>query len=203
MLLRGLLTSLILLTMCPAAAPAQKWEVTPFAGWRFGGDFRGDVFPSEPGEFKLDDGASAGVILGVGVTRGLRVELTWTRQQTALLEKRGIFGDRAELFDVDLTSYHAGVAYQWTLGQVRPFVAASLGATELDPKEPGLFTETRFSGSFGGGVKLMFSHNLGVRFEGLLDVIDLGSDQFCRGRQCRDSEDLAQGELRGGLVFAF
>lgn len=204
MLLRGLFTTLILLTICPAAAPAQQWELTPFAGFRFGGDLDEDIFPFEPGDFELDEGTSTGLVLGIGLSRGLRFELTWSRQETELLESRGLFDDEIALFDVDLTYYHAGVAYQWTLGQVRPFLAASLGATELDPDEPGLGSETRFSAAFGGGVKLMFSQRVGLRLEALLYATDLGGDDFCRGRQCRREEEaLTQGEVRAGLVFGF
>lgn len=200
---RALLASLVLFLLLPALAVAQKVELTPFVGYRFGGQIDEDAnvhFGS--GDFDIDDDTSAGLILGFAVTRGLQVELIWSHQATRLLEDRGFFGGDAELFDIDLDYYHAGVAYQWVLGQVRPFVGASLGATELNPDEPGLASETRFSIGIGGGVKLMFTRNLGLRFEGRLLATDLvDDDDFCR-RRCRN-DDLTQGELRGGLILAF
>lgn len=199
---RALLASLFLFLLLPALAVAQKVELTPFVGYRFGGQIDENANFLGREDFDVDDGKSAGLILGFAVTRGLQVELIWSHQATRLFRDRGLFDPGAELFDIDLDYYHAGVAYQWTLGQVRPFVGASVGATELDPEEPGLSSATRFSIGIGGGVKLMFTHNLGLRFEGRLLATDLvDDDEFCR-RRCRN-DDLTQGELRGGLVLAF
>lgn len=208
MLQRGILTSLICLLL-PMAATAQKFEFTPFAGFHFGGEFDEDaeVFPSGVSEFELDDTESVGVILGIGVTRGLQVELIWSRQETELIEDR-FFGGGSGRSDLDLSYYHAGVAYQWKIGQVRPFVAASLGVTELEPARADLEGDTRASVGLGGGVKLMFSKNIGLRLEGRLLVTDTGDDDhgcddcYCDEYDC-DNDSLAQGVLRAGLVIAF
>ena len=202
MLQRGLLASLVLLLLLPALAAAQKVELTPFVGFRFGGQLDDD-FPPAPADFELDESSSAGIILGFAVTRGFRVELTWTHQTTDLLDDR-LFFEEVELFEIDVDYYLAGATYQWTLGQVRPFVGFGIGAAELDPGAPGLASETRLAVSLGGGVKLMLTQNFGFRLEGRLLAIEINDGGRCHDcHHYDDDNELTQGELRGGLIFAF
>lgn len=217
MLQRGILNSLICLLsatglLLATTAAAQKVELTPFVGFHFGGDFdeEADIFPSSTSEFDLDDTESVGAILGIGITRGLQLELIWSSQETELIEDLGFFGAGQERSDLDLSYYHVGVAYQWNIGQVRPFVAGSLGVTEIDPARMDLDNDTRLSVGVGGGVKLMFSKNIGLRFEGRVLATDISdNDRYCDDHDCYcdeydcDNDDLIQGVLRGGLVIAF
>lgn len=198
MLQRGLLLSMILLALGSGAAAAQNLEISPFVGLRFGGEANGEVLGYAPFGLELGDGASSGLVVSFPVHRWLHVELIWSHQSTELLDN---YFDEAALFDVDVDYYHAGVSYQWTLGQVRPFAGISVGATVLDPDLAGLGSDTRFSIGLGGGAKLMLNQHFGFRLEGRLLVTDLG-DRYCR-RCYDDSSDLSQGELRGGLVLAF
>lgn len=203
--------SLALVISSPAAA--QKLELSPFLGYRFGGDFeaRGNApFFFTVEDFEVDETSSYGLLLDIGVTRNLQVELMLSRQETELRLETGVFGPPDRLFDLDVDYYHAGVLYQWTPGQVRPFVVGTLGATRLAPEPAALADETHFSASLGAGVKLLFTRNLGVRFEGRLfsTVIDNSDDRiFCdRFGFCEVidvDEYLDQAEIRGGLVFAF
>lgn len=199
MLQRGLLFPILLFALAASGASAQNVELSPFVGFRYGGDLDGDPFDVVPFGLELDEGASSGLVVSFRVRGGLSVELIWSHQATELVET-GLFED-FRLFDVDVDYYHAGVAYEWRLGQVRPFAGISVGATVFDPDVAGFGSDTRFSIGLGGGAKLMLSRHFGFRLEARLLATDFGDDGC---HDCYDGgPDLTQGELRGGLIFAF
>lgn len=195
--------------LLPAAAHAQKVELTPFFGYRVGGDFvneYGDAFTFNV-DTEVDDGPSYGLSLGFEVARNLQLELFWSHQESELIED-SLFDEDFTFFDLDVDYYHIGILYQWTPGQVHPFVVFSIGATRFAPGPPGGGDESRFSVSLGGGFKLMFSDHVGIRFEGrgFSTLVDDDDEVFCQGTFCRgryEDEYLVQGEFRTGLVFAF
>jgi opacity protein-like surface antigen len=127
-----------------------------------------------------------------------------SRQDTELIRSSGFFNPETVLLDLEVDYYHVGVLYQWTPGQIHPFVAASVGATVFRPEGSFIDDESRFSFSFGGGVKVMLSDHFGLRFEGrAFSTLVQDDDEFCDDFYCDDEEYLLQGEVRGGLVFAF
>ncbi len=185
-----------------------KVELTPFVGFRFGGEFeRTDRFGFSSSDRELDETESFGLALGIALSRGLQLEFLFSRQDTELLRDEGFFDPDTVLLDLEVDYYHVGVLYQWTPGQVRPFVAASVGSTVFRPESGNVGDESRFSLGFGGGVKVMLGENFGLRFEGrLFSTLIEDDDDFCDDFYCygRDEEEyMVQGEVRGGLVFAF
>src|SRR5215203_3145921 len=174
----------ILAFLLPAAVLAQpgRFEITPFAGYRLNGDFdaqSSDVFDPD-----------------------LNIEIEANRQRSAFIIDRGLLEPSRELGDVDLTIVHAGLLLQWGEGQVNPFVTISGGLTRIDPQFSELDADNRFSTSFGGGAKVFFSENVGLRLEarGFWTDLDTGfEDRFDR----YDSGDgLFQGEASAGLIIA-
>ncbi|MEM7482237.1 MAG: outer membrane beta-barrel protein [Acidobacteriota bacterium] len=201
--------SLLLAVLAAPTALAQSFEITPFAGYRFGGEF--DRFDNDffgiGRDVEVDEGASYGVMVDFAVNPAVAVELLASRQQTELRLEGGIFEPDARLFDLDVDYYHVGGRYQWTPGQVQPFVVVSAGVTQLSPDNGGS-DETYFSASFGGGAKIAFSDHVGLRFEGRLftTVVDEEDEVFCDRRFCYEYDDgeyLYQGEGIVGLVFTF
>lgn len=206
--------ALLALPLTATASVAQKIEITPFAGYRFGGDFTYEVdLFGEALDFEVENGESFGAIVDVALYRNnLFLELYFSRQDTALVEESGFFDpdDPLVLFvDLDVEVYHAGVNYQWVAGQVRPFLGGSAGITRFHPLRSTAESEDRFSVGVNGGVKVLFSDHLGVRIEGraISTFIDDGDDVFCdRYRdQCFRGGDayFFQSEVLAGLVFAF
>lgn len=200
----------------PSIASAQSVEITPFIGYRFGGDFETDSsFFLDTFDVEVEESASFGAMLDFSVTRNFQIELLFSRQESELVEGRGggLFEPNTDfiLFDIDVDYYHIGTLWQWTPGQVRPYVVFSLGATRLSPDAAGLDDETKFSTSFGTGLKLMFSRNVGIRLDARLftTFIDEDDDDFCFDDdddfcyRYDDSDYLVQGEVSGGLVLAF
>jgi len=194
----------LLLVPSLAAAQRSRIEITPFAGYRLAGDFNA---PSSDSFVRLgaqvDESALYGVTLGVPLNQHWRFEITASRQSTSLTVDEGFLTPDTKLGDIDLTMVHAGFALEWGSGQVKPFVLASGGVTRIDPKFSELSAEDRVSGSLGGGVKILFSDNVGLRLEGRGYWTDL--DTRFRDRYSRyDSNDgLYQTEASAGLIFRF
>lgn len=207
-----LLSALLLSTLLPLVQPAnaaEKVEITPFIGWRSGGEFVGDDFDFDDDFFDLDldETSSYGLSVAFALSRSWKVELLWSHQATELIEDE-FLGPDFPLFDLDVDYYHVGIVYQWTPGQLRPYVVASAGLTRFNPDFPEFGSESRFSAGAGVGLKGFFSEHVGIAIEGRLfsTLIDDGDEAFCDRRACYsydDSSYLVQGELRAGLVFAF
>lgn len=190
---------------------AQAVEITPFVGYRFGGDITTgselDFFGPFDLGLDIEDGESLGLVIDFRVAGNLFFELQASRQETTLREDLGLFDPGIALLDLDLDYYHAGLLYQWVPGQVRPFVAGSLGVTRVGPQAADLDDAYFPSVSVGGGVKLAVNDAFGVRFEvrSFGTWLDDGEEIFCVGFSCfRTNETyLVQYEARAGLSFSF
>lgn len=195
--------------MIPALASAQpgRFEITPFAGYRLGGEFdaSNEEFFDDVGlDAEIEESGIFGVIFGIPLTPSWKLELLANRQESTFIIDEGLLAPTVELGDVTLSMYHAGFAFEWGLGQVNPFIAGTLGLARIEPDFPELNAENRFSASLGGGAKIFFSPNVGLRLEGRGYWTDLGTD--FRDRYDRyDSDDggLFQAEASAGLIFAF
>lgn len=197
----------VILTACISAFPcvirAERVEVTPFVGLRFGGYFT-DI--SSPNDAELDDSSSFGLIVGFILNPNARLELTWSRQETDL-QLDGFFTSQS-LFDLKVDYYHIGSVYQWDRGKAWPFLGISAGLTRLEPEDPGLDTENNFSVSLGGGIKYFFREQIGIRLEGRGYTTFLGSSGglACGSFGCfsyGDTDILWQFEARAGVTLAF
>lgn len=204
----GLVLLLVLPALPAAADDIKKIELSPFFGYRFGGDFvRSNEFDSFDTGFAIDDSTSAGLALGINLSRHLQIELRYAKQESELLDT--FFDPDLALYDVDVEIYHAGLVYQWTPGQIRPYMVISIGATSFDAAPSDIDDDTRFSVGLGAGVKVMVTDYFGLRFEarGYATAVDNGEELFCNHFddcfRADTSESLYQGEITGGLVFAF
>jgi len=195
------------LLLLPAAAFAQpgRFELTPVAGYRLDGDFdarSSDAFDPDL-NVKVDASAVYGVLFDIPLTADWQVEILANRQRSEFVVDHGLLTPSTTLGDVDLTILQAGFLFQWGQGQVNPFITAAAGLTRIEPKLNDLSSDDRFSASLGGGVKIFFSENVGLRLEARGYWTDLGRN--FRGRYNRyDSGDgLYQGEGSAGLIIAF
>jgi len=207
-----LLPAAALLALLPSAALAQRIEVTPLAGYRFGGSLAlvdTTTGADQRQELEVADHAAWGVQVAVRVSRDSEAEILYARQDTRL-QTSGLFTGQ-EVFGLALESWQFGGNYLFgeEKERVRPYIGMGLGLTRLLPKAAGLLDENRFSASFAGGVKLWLARNLGFRFEarGFLTVLDSNHHTFCTSPgTCHvdaHSTDIFQTELRGGVVLRF
>ena len=214
----------VILLLVPAAVFAQDanssnrtynrghFELTPTFSYNFGGTIRAE--DSNFSNFDLDaaDSESYGVSFGIPLSPWAQIELLASRQQTQLEYDRGLFGGNRGVADFDVTYYHVGGLFQWGNGQIHPFFVASLGVTNLNPNVPGAADENKFSGSLGGGVKIFFTDNIGLRLEGrgFWTVLDGNNNDYHWDHDCHNcgydygySNTFDQGQASAGLIFAW
>jgi len=193
------------LSMVPISTEsmAQNFEVTPFAGYRFGGDLEDSVTG-----FGLDinESETYGVVLGVNTSPETQFEIMYSHQSTDIRPK-GLFSPTS-LTKLDIDYYHLGGSYIWDpQKKLRPFIQASLGVARLNPDRAGLSSETKFSFGIGGGVKYFFTKHIGLRLDGRALGIVLNSDSaiFCSGGCTIRVQGSALWQFEGGLgiIFAF
>ena len=195
------------LLLVPAATFAQpgRFELTPVAGYRLDGDFdarSSDAFDPNL-NVKVDASAIYGVLFDIPLSRNWQVEILANRQQSKFVVDHGLLTSSTTLGDVDLTIVQAGFLLQWGEGQVSPFVTAAAGLTRIEPKFNELASDDRFSASLGGGVKIFFSDNVGLRLEARGYWTDLGSNFRGRYNRYDSGNGLYQGEGSAGLIIAF
>jgi hypothetical protein len=195
--------------LAPSAAGAQspRVELSPFAGYRWGGELDSrdnDLFDQD---VDVDESAVAGVRLEVAITDNFHVELLASRQATEFTTgDDDLFGDDRGLADVDIDTLQVGLLFQGGSGQVHPYGVIALGGTRLNPDVAGIDSEERLSGSAGGGVKLFVNRNIGFRFEGRVywtDTEDEDDRDFHDDFDWQADGDLYQGEATVGLIVAF
>jgi hypothetical protein len=160
---RSLVISGVLSIACvlgsASSLQAQGIEITPFGGYRFGGDF----FELIAGRPVDTDGAPAiGATVDVPLGNGLQVEGLFTHQNAHVELESVPFGPlrRAR---VTVDHFQGGALQEYQNGRVRPFATGMLGLTRYAGEND---SEIRFSVGAGGGVKLFASENIGVRLNG-------------------------------------
>ena len=205
--------SVALLAVLPHGSEAvagegeYRFEITPYLGYRLGGSF-----DEQDGDrqFDLEDSDAQGLMLSGRVQPNTQWEVLYGRQSTEV-DTEGLFVDDP-LLDVDVDYIHFGGTYLFEGGNVRPFIALTVGVTHVDPAPSDFSSENFFSFSVGGGWQLNATKRLGVRLEARAFVTNVDSDTriFCQsgagGGVCLidiDAESLTQWEARAGLVFRF
>ncbi len=195
---------LLLLACLPTTPQAAEIEVTPILGFTFGGDFEN---ADEDNDLDVADAASYGVILALEDTTrvGAFYELFYSRQETHLKGDGSAFSGDSK-FDVDISYLHIGGTYGEKQKQFHPFVSGGIGITHLSPEQGD--SETRFSMSLGGGVKVPLSERISFRFEGrgFATLFDSDSTIFCENNTCAvrvKGDTMLQFTALTGLTFRF
>lgn len=168
---------LLAATAVNAQTETSRFELTPFAGITFGGEFE-DMTSSE--SLQLDDNASFGLILDIRESANTQWEILYSRQATR--------ADTTDLptsgasFDVDVHYIHGGGTYLGEGDRARPFLAATIGATHFEPGLDDFGSETFFSFSIGAGFQLRPNDRLGIRLEARAygTVLESDTELFCR-----------------------
>lgn len=201
---------LFLLLLAPAAAFAptaalaqgHRVEITPTIAYRFVGDIDADDRNFLDEDLEVDEGEAYGLKVNIPLNDVLGIELLAARQETALSIDGGLFEDDSDFADFDIDYYHVGLTVEGGNGQIRPYFVGSLGLARLSLDLPNSKDEDRLSGSLGGGIKIFFSHNVGLRLEGRGYAIDLDEDDDEDDR-FDDESSIVQGEASLGLIIAF
>lgn len=209
-------------TLMPAAAFAQsgRVEVSGIVGWTVSDGIAGDGVPALDGNIynaiDVKDGFSWGFGVGFNVTPKAEVGFLFNQQ----MSKLGVEGTRdVEIGDMNVTSYHPYFAYN--LGdedaKLRPYVMVGIGATNYASvpfSRPGFDGETgsstRFSTTWGAGIKYFASPNVGIR-AGMawtptyITTNDAGwwCDPYWGCYLVGDAKYSNQFHFNGGIIFRF
>jgi Outer membrane protein beta-barrel domain len=194
----------------PASADAPRFELTPFVGGRVGGGF--DVLSPDETESSVDlgSGASFGLDLGMYRDRQSYYQLLYSTQQ-ADIESRDPLLDGIDV-RIDYLQFGGTAFFPQDNDHYVPYLSLTIGATFMQPDDDDYDSETKFSGSIGGGFRFPLSENLGVNLgvRGYLTLLDSDTRLFCNsdadGAQClvqSSGSTLFQAEAQLGLAFRF
>ncbi|QBG36704.1 outer membrane protein [Litorilituus sediminis] len=199
------LVCLSLAVAMPAIAKEKnEFEITPFIGYRFGGDF--DITKDEQvSRVKLTEELSYGLITAWSYDRLRQGELLLSHYNANFSENSDFSPSDN---DIAITYAHIGGNVAVSQSSVPLFVTGGLGFTHFSPKESGLDSETRFSMNLGLMTKMPLSENLSVQMSGRLYGTFFNSDSsiFCDDANCLisiSSDIWVQTEVTVGLSYAF
>jgi len=202
-----LVVALIAIALAPDAVAQDRFELTPFIGYRFGGSFDDINDPnSQITSVDVSDSGAYGLLFDINMSETSQIEVSWSRQDTDMTGKLRD-GSKQDLTDTAIDYWHVGGNWLFgdSLDNTRGFVNFTLGATHFSPKE--FSSETQFSFAFGGGGKFYFSEVVGIRLQGrlLTTYINSSTSWWCAyGCWAVESGNwLLQAEIDAGLIFRF
>jgi hypothetical protein len=186
-----------------AVASAQRVEVAPFGGYRFGGGFF-ELVTGQPVD--LDGAPSLGVALDVPLPNGFQVEGLFTHQHAhVFVPAPGIRPAASVPISVD--HWQAGALQEFRGGRLRPFLTGTLGLTRFAAADD---SEIRFTAGAGGGLKVFPTRHVGLRLDGRVFATFVDAD--ARVGACTTTgrcllffhaDVLWQADVTAGVVFRF
>ena len=137
---------------------AQRVEVMPFGGYRFGGDF----FELATGQRLDEDGApAAGLVVNVPLHDGIQFEALATHQSAQVRVPASAFAPPTRM-RTTVDTVQVGGLQEFSGGPIRPFVTGVAGLTRYAADDD---SEIRLTVGVGGGVKLFPLSHLGLRLD--------------------------------------
>jgi opacity protein-like surface antigen len=221
MIRKTILTAFVaVIAAATASAQDARVELSGTAGWTFSDGVSGSAV-TVPGVGSFDrvdpkDAFSWGARLGYLVNPNLEVGFLFDQQSTKLE-----FGGTTtkEIGDLSLRNYHGYFAYNFgdENATARPYVLGGAGATQFGSisanvagVQRNVDGSTKFSTTWGAGVKVFPSPKVGVRLEGRWTPTYIKSD--ATGWWCDpywgcyvtgNAQYSNQFELSGGLTLRF
>lgn len=158
-----------------ARADGPRFEVTPFGAYRVGGEFETQETPSTT--IDLEDGSGWGLDLGLYRDGSSFYELLYATESAEFdTSDPAVAG-----VEVTTEYYQFGGTLlfadeQWYV----PYLSLTAGATRFSA-DGGYGSDTKFSMSLGGGLRLPFTDNLSATMglRGYLTFVDSDSDFLC------------------------
>lgn len=213
---KALSFGLFLLCAASVVQAQRQFEITPFAGSRFGGNI--DV--SQEGNpnvdfLKIKSSVDYGIMAGVTFWQNFEGEFMWNRQPTSLTAHNPTNDVYTYVSSMNFDMYQFDVLYHFRSpdSKLRPFVVAGLGFSHYGvPSVNGqsvLGFDNRFAYNLGGGVKYFFNPHWGLRAEIRWSPSHTtsGESVYCDpvfGCAPTSSANKAeQGQVNAGIIFRF
>jgi opacity protein-like surface antigen len=210
----SVLAIVVMLMIAPSVAKAQgKVELSPFAGYMFGGSLN-----FYEGKLKAENNLNYGVAMDIKLANDTQIELMWTQMgTTAQFEPYyGYYELATNPYDMNIGYIQIGGVREMNLDQIRPFGVFTLGTTYFIPKNVtytdgetvNIDPAWKFSMTLGGGAKIWLTDVVGIRLQGNLMLpmfwsstgfaVGTGGSGFYVG----GGTSMVQGSFTGGLIFA-
>jgi hypothetical protein len=199
----------ITLSLPSFASQENTIEITPFAGYRFGGNFdiSGELYqePLQTLEINVDDNSSYGVIFSWPYDHKRQGELLISHYESELIPASLLTPYTS---DLSVTYLHLGGNVPLSKGLIPFWFSGGFGITHFSPNEKKLADETKLSVNLGFHSKLKLTDNIAIRVGARVyaTFLDSGSAMFCDNNTCTvaiSSDMWVQSELSAGLTFTF
>jgi len=168
---------LFLLLINAPAAWAQAVEISPFGGYRFGGD----PFEVVAGRaLDIDYAPALGLTIDFPLSGGMQIEGFFSHQRASVpVLVTGSSAGPARL-GISIDHWQVGGLQEFGAWRARPFLTGTVGLTRYGTSSD---SEVRFSLGAGGGVKLFPTSRLGVRLDGRVfaTILDAGGTALACG----------------------
>ena len=170
----------LLLILCAGPVMAESdfaFEVTPFAGYRMGGQVEAE---DENLDIRLEDSASYGLIFTGRYNNETEWEVLYSNQQTTSRISDSLTGEES-IFDFESHILQLGGTYLFAGEKVIPYMAFTLGGTHIRTRSLQDESDTFLSGSFGLGLKFLPHSRVGLRLEARAygTLINSSTEIFC------------------------
>ena len=153
-------------------AQEKRVEIIPYVGYTASGGI--DVQSQDVGNGVIvnrigpKSGLSYGFVAGFFVTENVELGFNFSQQESKL-ESKG--SEKIEWTDMNVRNYHGILTYNFDDedSALRPFLFGGMGATQYAPGDiegQSVGSSTRFSMTWGGGLKAYAGDNIGFRFTG-------------------------------------
>ncbi len=201
----------------PLAAQDRRGsvEISPFGGLYLGGTLYAGSNAVFSRDVSVATSASYGLRLTGYFNQWAGLEGSFSRAVADIENKDVLFGPQQKLGELDSMNFELNGIFNFTKGRVVPYATVGLGATILKAKVGGYdsSSDTRFTPSFGLGLKTYFNPQFGLRIEGKWRAAYLGEGSDCDHHypycdddywdSYDDSDWYHSGDITAGLVFAF
>jgi opacity protein-like surface antigen len=203
-------------SVCSAQIRSGTVEINPFGGYLFGGRFPAGSNGLFTSKVDVEDQATWGGRIGWNITSTFQAEAQFSRTETHFVSPGGdvLFGaSGTRLGDLTIDYALGYMTFNFGRQRVVPYITLGMGAARLDPDvckfrsspctNPG--ADWRYTVSAGGGIKTFVTPHFGFRFDGRYYGTLLRGDHCDSDHRCdRNRSDwLSNGDLNGGLIFAF
>jgi opacity protein-like surface antigen len=182
-----------------------EYAFTAFTGYRVSDSLEDDDELTED-HIDIDETSTFGFILSKRRDRLSTYDLYFSRQDTELdFRTAGTPSDPLKLrFDY----FHIGGTVDYEVDDMHPFATGGLGVTRITPANEVFGSETKFSFSLGGGIKVPIAENMGIRIEGRMLGTTTGGDGaiLCVNGKCAarfEGSLFLQYEANIGFAIAF
>lgn len=165
-----LLSLAVLALVAPGAANAQsgRFELTPFASYRFFSDVSNDTGGAVLySKLDFEDTFGGGVTFTWQANPRFDGELVYDYSSAEMSAVPYNPSTPRPTTDVAIHNVQVAGLFHFRPPQekVRPYIGLGLGFSIVDPKADALASATRFTFSVNGGVKMMASDRIGFRLD--------------------------------------